>query len=327
MAEVLSPSELESLLAAFPIPARPPEVSSKTSGADARYDFAPPPAVDPALVPGLEQRAPGLARELAENLGALLRTGVQVQPAGQTVETCGEYLQQIQSPGCVCLVTAEPLAGPLLMDLQSTVLFRMIDRLLGGGQGTGEPAPYRAPTEIEHRLLSRVWDVLLTQIQQSWQDVCELNLQVVQVTDASGPLSIPPHDVVLISRFEITIDGSVGLLSLCWPEKSLTPMAGKLAGQGTADSLATGPGGAAGEPPPAKEAIVVTLAETRLTVAELRGLEIGDVIVTDQAPGAPLVVRVGDEIRFEAQPGVLEGRKAIRVTEIRSAENRDAERL
>lgn len=325
MAEVLSPSELESLLAAYPIPARTPEVLPNNGGADVRYDFSAPPAVDPALVHGLERRIPRLARELAENLGTLLRTSVQVQPAGQSVETCGEYQRQMQSPGCVCLVTAEPLAGPLLIDLQSAVLFRMIDRLLGGGQGTSEPAPRRAPTEIEHRLLSRVWNVLLTQIQRSWQDVCDLNLQVVQVTDAAGSLPIPPHDIVLLSRFEITIDGSVGLLSLCWPEKSLIPLAGKLAGQGTADSLATGPGGAAGGAAPTKEPIVVTLAETRLTVAELQGLEIGDVIVTDQAPCAPLVVRVGDEIRFEAQPGVLEGRKAIRVTKVRGTENRDTE--
>jgi flagellar motor switch protein FliM len=55
-------------------------------------------------------------------------------------------------------------------------------------------------------------------------------------------------------------------------------------------------------------------------LADVYGLEAGDVIKLDELVGSEIEVRVGNYVRFKAKPGTVEGRLAAEVTEIVNAE-------
>ena len=59
--------------------------------------------------------------------------------------------------------------------------------------------------------------------------------------------------------------------------------------------------------------VVVELAETKITTADLIGLRVGDIIASEKDVQEPLIVSVEGHPKFEARPGQYKGRKAIEI--------------
>jgi flagellar motor switch protein FliM len=69
--------------------------------------------------------------------------------------TYSEFVFSLENPTCFNLLRAEPLEGNLILDINPSILYPIIDRLLGGGKD-GRPLARRPLTEIELRLVSRI---------------------------------------------------------------------------------------------------------------------------------------------------------------------------
>ena len=100
----------------------------------------------------------GFGRNFGAALSALLRTIVEVKLTSVDQLTYSEFVFSLENPTCFNLINAAPLEGQLILDINLSMLYPIIDRLLGGGS---EPAPpLRRPlTEIELRLVSRITDL------------------------------------------------------------------------------------------------------------------------------------------------------------------------
>src|SRR5690606_20077768 len=59
--------------------------------------------------------------------------------------------------------------------------------------------------------------------------------------------------------------------------------------------------------------VVVELAETTISTADLINLRVGDIIATEKDIAEPLVVSVEGKTKFFAKPGQYKGRKAIEI--------------
>jgi flagellar motor switch protein FliM len=132
---------------------------------------------------------------------------------------------------------------------------------------------------------------------------------------------------VLIS-FELTIGDARGMMNLCIPFNSIERIGGKL----TSNSWVT-----YSRKPASAESIammserlkgsvvelVVQLAETKITMNDLIGLRVGDIITTEKDVATPMQVIVQGHAKFGAFPGAYKGHKAIQVGEQIAA--RDAE--
>jgi flagellar motor switch protein FliM len=59
--------------------------------------------------------------------------------------------------------------------------------------------------------------------------------------------------------------------------------------------------------------VVVELAETNLSTADLIALRVGDIIATDKDVRQPLRVSIEGRPKFQASPGAYKGHKAIQV--------------
>ena len=72
-----------------------------------------------------------------------------------------------------------------------------------------------------------------------------------------------------------------------------------------------------------KVPMALELGHTILSLADVYGLEIGDVIKLDESIDNDMDVRVGNYVKFKAKPGTVEGRLAGEVTEVVYAEAPD----
>lgn len=321
--DVLSQAEVESLLSAMD--SREAEVVAEATAGRIKsrdkvspYDFKRPERVGKEQMRSLQTMHEGFGRNFGASLSALLRTIVELKLTSVDQLTYSEFVFSLENPTCFNLISAPPLEGQLILDINLSLLFPIIDRLLGGGSDPTPPAR-RPLTEIELRLVSRITDLFCREMKQAWENVLELNLSIDRVESNPQLVQIvPPNEVVVLISFELTIGEARGMMNLCIPFNSIERISGRLSsnnwvsyGKKTATPenvrrISDQISGAVVE-------VVVDLAETNISASDLISLRVGDIIATEKDVERPLVVSIEGRPKFHAQPGAFKGRKAIQV--------------
>ena len=204
--DVLSQSEVESLLgatdsttsdtpfaptAATPLPAKPvpaapiatgppPAVQASPGERVIPYDFKRPERVGKEQMRSLQSLHEDFSRNFSASLSALLRSIVGVKLTNVDQTTYSEFIFSLENPSCLNVLKADPLEGNLILDINPSILYPIIDRLLGGGKESS-PVTRRPLTEIELRLVGRITNLFLTELKSAWEQVVTLNLSVERV--------------------------------------------------------------------------------------------------------------------------------------------------
>ena len=282
------------------------------------YDFKRPERVGKEQMKTLQTLHEGFGRKFAADLAGMLRTNVEVKLTSVDQLTYSEFIFSLDNPTCFNLLRADPLEGNMILDINPSILYPMIDRLLGGGR-EGTMIARRALTDIELRLVSRITNVFLKELKHAWENVMELDFSVVQVE--SNPMLIqivPPNEVVVLLCFEVALIEVRGIINLCIPYNSFERIAGKL----TTTSWTTYSRKQA--TPRSIEQISKTirdvkveckvkLADGKIKLHELLGLRVGDVICTQKNVETPLLVSVEGIPKYWGKPGIYQGYTAIQI--------------
>src|SRR5688500_14635691 len=212
--EILSQAEVESLISAMEAAPPPPSAALPAAPAPVRpaarqrekvlgYDFKRPERVGKEQMRALQSLHEGLGRNFGAALSALLRTIVEVKLTSVDQLTYSEFVFSLENPTCFNLLKAAPLEGHLILDINPSILYPIIDRLLGGGKES--PTVTRRPlTEIELRLVGRITTLFLQELKHAWKDVLPLQLEVERVESNPQLVQIvPPNEVVVLVSFEL----------------------------------------------------------------------------------------------------------------------------
>ena len=329
--DVLSQAEVESLLSAMEGDtaakqaagaAREKAVEASAPGKSrekvAPYDFKRPERVGKEQMRALQTLHEGFSRNFGAALSGLLRSIVDVKLTSVDQLTYSEFVFSLENPTCFNLIRAEPLEGNLILDINPSILYPFIDRLLGGGRDPG-PLARRPLTEIELRLVSRITNLFLEQLHDAWLNVLDLRLSVERVESNPQLVQIvPPNEVIVLISFELTLGDIRGMMNFCIPFNTIERIGNKLSSNtwitygkrtSTAESRAQIGRNLKG----ALVQLVAQLADTKITTGELLGLRVGDIITTDKDIHDPLVVSIEGVPKFRAHAGAFKGRKAIRI--------------
>ena len=285
------------------------------------YDFKRPERVGKEQMKALQTLHEGFGRKFAAGLSAMLRSIVEVKLTSVDQLTYSEFIFSLDNPTCFNLLRAEPLEGNLILDINPSILYPMIDRLLGGGR---EPSTVtrRPLTEIELRLVSRITSLFLDEMKHAWENVLELDLKVVQVESNPQLIQIvPPNEVVVLVCFEVALIEVRGIINLCIPYNAIERISGKLA----SNSWVTY--GRRQATPQSIEKISksirnmsvgmkVKLGQAHIKMSELVQLRVGDIICTEKNVNDPLLVSVEGIPKYWAKPGAYKGYTAVQITDI-----------
>lgn len=335
MSEVLSQAEVENLLnrmeegpaapaaqptppppAPKPVAERPPRVREKVTP----YDFKRPERVGKEQMRALQTMHEGFGRNFGAALSALLRSIVEVKLTSVDQLTYSEFIFSLENPTCFNLINAKPLEGQLIVDINPSLLFPIIDRLLGGGSTATESAR-RPLTEIELLLVGRITGLFLKEMRLAWENVIELELAVERVESNPQLVQIvPPNEVVVLISFELTLGEIRGMINLCIPFNAIERIGGKLSANSWATYSAKAPSpetleGLNRRVQRAAVEMVVELADTTISTADFISLRVGDIITTEKDIRQPLSIMVEGRKKFHASAGAFKGRKAVQVSE------------
>jgi len=300
--DILSQAEVESLLnqmeSTAPAKAAPASHSTARSASPrlkekvTPYDFKRPERVGKEQMRALQSMHEGFGRNFGAALSADLRSIVEVKLTSVDQLTYSEFVFSLENPTCFNLLKAEPLEGNLILDINPSILYPIIDRMLGGGKESG--AISRRPlTEIELRLVRKITTKFLAELKRAWENVLELNLEVERVESNPQLVQIvPPNEVVVLISFELTIGDVRGMMNLCVPFNSIERRL---------------------HPAPVER--VATLARSTISTKDLLELRVGDIITTDKDVEGLMEVNIAGVTKFLASPGAFRGQKAVQIQE------------
>ncbi|MGE0606912.1 MAG: flagellar motor switch protein FliM [Pirellulales bacterium] len=329
--EVLSQEEVESLLSALDQGARPapsrrdttrpvgPAPTIRTREKVTTYDFKRPERVGKEQMRALQSLHEGFGRNFGAALSGLLRSMVEVKLTSVDQLTYSEFVFSLENPTCFNLLKADALDGNLILDINPSILYPIIDRLLGGGREGVAPAR-RPLTEIELRLVTKITTLFLVEMRRAWENVLNLDLSVVRVESNPQLVQIiPPNEVVVLISFELTLHDDVrGMLNLCIPFNSIERIGSKLSSNnwlayGRRDASPETARQIGGNLQGSQVQLVAQLAVSTITTGDLIGLRVGDIITTEQDVRQPLLVQISGLNKYLGFAGAYKGRKAIRI--------------
>lgn len=319
MNRILTQEEVDALLSAVdrgelsePSSA-PPRVASRVV---VTYNFRKPNRISKDQVRMFESIHDTFARLAASSLTTLTRGLVEVELTGVEQVTYAEFIMALAPPTCIAVFNMDPLKGGATLEINARLLFRFIDRLLGGSGLL--PVRVRELTEVEQVLVERMAVRLMMDLQQAWHRVGTFGFRVSHLETNPQFLQLTaPSEVVILVNFTVRAGDVEGPMTLAFPHLLL---------EGVLPRLDSHRSFAAHRPLSREEReglyenllrlgleIRAVLADAPLTVRELLELEPGDVIPLGRPTTTAAVVEIEGVPRFTAQPGVTRSRRAVRI--------------
>ena len=252
-----------------------------------------------------------LARSLATALEGVVGAGVVVEWLGGDELPLGQLQWTMPPPTCLGLARRASGGFPQVIQLDLTILFPLLDRLLNGSGQPPATAWRRPLTELEQRLALRLLRPLATAWDRAWSPAPRSPLEVERVLTHPQRLDAWTLETpVIVHRYRLTLDGVAGQCQLFAPTSGLAQLLDTGESADAAEPVAGGsgerlPGAHPGE-------WTIELPPQRLPLDELESLQPGDVIRTDHPVSAPLQARSPTGETLPVQIGMVAGERVAR---------------
>jgi flagellar motor switch protein FliM len=276
-------------------------------------------------------RLPTLDR-IHERFAKLLRIGMfnfvgrnaEVNCSQIRFQKYGDFINDLQTPCNINILKMKPLRGNAIVAFDPDLVYLMIDNLFGGDGRFHVVPESREVTATEQRIVMRMLDVVLGDLQNAWQPAFALEFDYVRSESEPAYANIArTGEMVMVQTIEVKVGDHGGLFQICIPCASIDPIR---------DLLATVMQGDQIEPDQrwlqqlakqvqgAEVEMVATLAEASVTLKQILNMKIGDVIVLDIKPS---VVACVDTVPvFRCRHGISKGQYALRIEEVISPSRR-----
>jgi flagellar motor switch protein FliM len=322
LAEVLSQSEIDALLSAISTGEMDANELKKeeTQKKIKVYDFKRALRFSKDQIRSLTRIHENFARLLTTYFSAQLRTFVQITVASVDQLPYDEFIRSVPKMTILNVFEPYPLDGRFLIEVNPNIAYAMLDRLLGG-RGVAVNKVDNL-TEIETKIMAQLFQRTLESFQEAWSTIIELDPQMDELEVNPQFLQmVSPNETVVVISLSTAVGETTGMINICLPHVVLEDILPKLS---VHYWMQTKKKSRLPEEVEALEKNVHTvplvlkaeLGKSDITIQEFLQLDIGDTIELNRLIEDPLLIKVGEEPKFWAQPGKVKNKLAIQVTEV-----------
>ncbi|MEN3348072.1 MAG: flagellar motor switch protein FliM [Bradyrhizobium sp.] len=280
--------------------------------------------IDSAMVsyerlPMLEIVFDRLVRLMTTSLRNFTSDNVEVSLDRITSVRFGDYMNSIPLPAVLSVFKAEEWENFGLATVDSSLIYSMIDVLLGGRRGQSqlriEGRPY---TTIETNLVKRLVEVVLADAEQAFRPLSQVTFSIdrLETNPRFAAISRPANAAILV-RLRIDMEDRGGNVELLLPYATIEPIRNVLLQMFMGEKFGRDPiweGHFATEVAQAEISVDAVLYEADIPLKELMKLKVGDTLPLDIRSDALVSVRCGNVTLTEGRMGRVGDRVAIRVT-------------
>jgi len=291
------------------------QIASEQSGIRALINSA---MVSYERLPMLEIVFDRLVRLTTTSLRNFTSDNVEVSLDSISSVRFGDYLNSIPLPAIIGVFKAEQWDNFGLVTVDSSLIYSIIDVLLGGGRGTTpirvEGRPY---TTIETNLVRRMIEVVLADAELAFAPLSpvKFNLERLETNPRFAAVSRPANAAIL-AEFRIDMEDRGGKIEVLIPYATLEPIRDLLLQMFMGEKFGRDPiweGHLATEIYAAEIAVDAVLFEREMPLARILELEVGQTLVFDVGPRDPVTIKCGGIPLTEGQMGRAGEHISIRV--------------
>lgn len=290
----------------------------KTAGTDdaarqaVAYDFRRPDRIAKDQLRAIHLLHENFARSLASSLSAYLRAYVAVNLVSVEQLSFSEFAQSLSSPTCMASLGMHPYDGNAVLELNPSLVFPVLEMLLGGGGKVTPAKVSREVTEIEQSILEGLFRIILHDLQESWKGVANISFTIDQHETEPQLLQIlAPSEAVVAVAVEIRIGESSGMMNIGIPSITIKMLRQKFDQQWSVRKTQATEGEHARMLrliKPAMMQLDVRLQGPTVSIRDLMELEAGDVLSFDHPVQRPLNLLTNGRVKYLGQV-VSSGRK------------------
>src|SRR5947208_2417344 len=183
----------------------------------APFDFRRPDRIAKSQLLAIHQLHDNFVRNLVSSLSAYLRSYLIVNLVRVEALSYSEFLDCLPSPTCIASLSLKPYDGNAVLELNSSLLFPILEILLGG-DGKLQFNSQREITEIEQVLLDGLFRLILRDLQEAWRFVTNIDFTIDTLETEPQFLQIlAPTEAVVAVAIEIRIGESMGMMNIAMP--------------------------------------------------------------------------------------------------------------
>ncbi len=167
-----------------------------------------------------------MVRMMSTSLRNFTSDNIEVSLDNITSVRFGDYLNSIPLPAMLAVFRAEEWDNYGLMTIDSSLIYSIVDVLLGGRRGTAamriEGRPY---TTIEQTLVERMTAVVLKDMCTAFEPLSPVNFTFdrLETNPRFATIARPPNAAVLI-KLRVDMEDRGGRLELLFPYATLEPI-------------------------------------------------------------------------------------------------------
>ena len=317
MAEILSQDEVNALLRGISSGAIESEKKEENLGGIKPYDLTSQDRIVRGRMPTLEIINERFARLLRNDLTSALRKVAEITSTSVDMQKFGEFLKNIPLPTSLTIFKMPPLRGYAIFVLDARLVYNLIDIFFGGTTDLHVKIEGRDFSPIENKLIKKITDMAFNSLKNAWMPVSPIDIEF-QRSEINPQFAtiVTPTEVVIISRFEVDIEGAVSKFMICIPYSMIEPIKEKLYSGFQSEQLEVDHRWIERFKERLKESelnIRIDLGKTSISSRDFLKIKKGDVIVLDKRIEYPLVIDIENLPKFIAYPGKLNNNLAVKI--------------
>lgn len=264
-----------------------------------------------------------MVRMMSTSLRNFTSDNIEVSLDNITSVRFGDYLNSIPLPAMLAVFRAEEWDNHGLMTIDSSLIYSIVDVLLGGRRGTAamriEGRPY---TTIEQTLVERMISVILKDMCAAFEPLSPVNFifDRLETNPRFATIARPPNAAVLI-KLRVDMEDRGGRCEILFPYATLEPIRELLLQRFMGEKFGRDSiweGHLATELWSAEIGLNAILDEQTMLLSEVVNFKVGQTLVFNKTPDDEIVLKCGDVSMISGALGRAGQMMALKV--VRTAE-------
>lgn len=280
--------------------------------------------IDSAIVsyerlPMLEIVFDRLVRMTTTSLRNFTSDNVEVSLDSITSIRFGDYLNSIPLPAILTVFKAEEWDNLGLITVDSSLIYSIIDVLLGGGRGTSairvEGRPY---TTIELNLVRQMIEIVLEDAEAAFAPLSpvKFSLERLETNPRFAAISRPANAAILV-ELRIDMEDRGGKIEMLLPYATIEPIRELLLQMFMGEKFGRDPiweGHLASEVFHSDVELDAVLFDRQMSLNDVMKLDVGQTLMLETGPDDPVILKCGDVKLSEGVMGQQDGNISVQIS-------------
>lgn len=312
--DILSQDEIDALL--HGVSSGDVDTESEEFDSDlTNYDFASQDRIVRGRMPTLEMINERFARFFRVSLFNKLRRSAEISVEGVQMMKFVEYVHGLYLPTSLNMIRMSPLRGTGLFVFDPKLVYILVDNYFGGSGRFHTKIEGREFTPTELRIVESILQKVFEDMEEAWGPVLEVEYEFLnsEVNPQFANI-VSPSEVVVVSTFSIELDGGGGEMHVVFPYLMLEPIRELLDAGVLSDSVEMDDRWSIAlreEILDATLQLKSTLTTTKLTLGQVKNLEVGDILQIE-LPEEVKLLAAGVPV-YHCEYGEHGGKKALKI--------------